>query len=133
MPETSEILINWIEQGLERQGLSQKGLARHLGLSHSQVSRLLSRQRKLQIDEIDKISLYLGTQPPTVSDQTASEIAVDDDNLVCREIWLHSKADAMLLSLVGTIYGDTLDEVISNVVYDHLKLMARDGLVAWRR
>ena len=62
---SSSSLVKIILEGLQRRGLSQKGLAAHLGISHSQVSRMLSGQRRIQLEEIPKIFEFLGQEVPS--------------------------------------------------------------------
>lgn len=63
----SVVLQKWLADGLALPGKSQKGLAAHLGVSHPVVSRMLSGKRRIQVDEIHKISEYLGVQPPPIT------------------------------------------------------------------
>jgi SOS-response transcriptional repressor LexA len=58
-------IIEWIENGLTKEGKSRKGLASAIGRSPSAVTELLRGKRKLQIDEIGKIARYLGEAVPT--------------------------------------------------------------------
>lgn len=69
----------WLRTVLTRPGLSQRGLARHLGLESSQVSRMCQGKRRPQLDEIEKIAAYVGEYPPQIQRQTVvttTEIAV---------------------------------------------------------
>lgn len=55
---------DWLRRGLQRPGKSQRGLAQHMGISESVVSRMVSGQRPMRGDEITAISVYLGEPPP---------------------------------------------------------------------
>ena len=56
----------WIEDGLRRPGKSQRGLARHLKVDDSAISRILSGRRAIKADELRKIQDYLGVPIPQV-------------------------------------------------------------------
>lgn len=57
--------IDWIKRNLDRsRGLTQSGLARHLGVAHPQVTMLLQGKRGLKVDDIPRIASYLGVDPP---------------------------------------------------------------------
>ncbi|MCV3764659.1 helix-turn-helix transcriptional regulator [Rhizobium sp. TRM95796] len=49
----------WFHQQLEKRGSSVRGLARHLGLDASAVSRMLNGERKMSADEQDRIAEFL--------------------------------------------------------------------------
>lgn len=72
----------WLRNILTRPGLSQRGLARHLGLEPSQVSRMVQGKRRPQIDEIEKIAAYVGEYPP----QLQSRSVVSTTEVVVRGI-----------------------------------------------
>lgn len=70
--------VEWIRANLDRsKGKTQIGLARHLGLAHTQITMLMQGRRRLKVDEIPKIADYLGVEPPTVeiSDEDANDLA----------------------------------------------------------
>jgi transcriptional regulator with XRE-family HTH domain len=50
----------WFHQQLEKRGSSVRGLARHLGLDASAVSRMLKGERKMSAEEQDRIAAFLG-------------------------------------------------------------------------
>ncbi|WP_137154596.1 helix-turn-helix transcriptional regulator [Rhizobium sp. FKL33] len=50
----------WFHRQLEARGSSVRGLARHLGLDASAVSRMLTGERKMSADEQDRIAEFLG-------------------------------------------------------------------------
>ncbi len=54
----------WLIDGLRQKGLSQAALARHLGLSDGAVSRISSGGRRIQADELVRISEFLGLPVP---------------------------------------------------------------------
>lgn len=57
-------LIDWIKQGLRKDGKTQAGLAKAMAVNPSSVSRLLKRERRLQADEVRVVAHYLGEDPP---------------------------------------------------------------------
>jgi phage repressor protein C with HTH and peptisase S24 domain len=59
--------IKWIRDGLTRSGKTQRGLAKAMGIDPSNVSRLLSGQRKLKLEEIDAVAAYFGTGPGAIA------------------------------------------------------------------
>jgi transcriptional regulator with XRE-family HTH domain len=63
--------IQWIEDGLKKEGKSKKGLAAALGRFPSAVSDLLKNRRRLRADEIQMIAEYLEVTPPTAGTRLA--------------------------------------------------------------
>lgn len=63
MTDESRYLL-WLKKGLSKPGKTQKGLARALGIDPMGVSRLVNGKRKLQIGELQKMSVYIGEQLP---------------------------------------------------------------------
>lgn len=55
--------VKWIEEGLLLPGKSRAGLARALRRNPSQITRLLSGDRSLKVDEVARIARYLGVGP----------------------------------------------------------------------
>lgn len=53
--------LDWLRNALKRSDKTQKGLAKHLGVRPSQVSRMLKGERRIQLHEVEKIEAYLGT------------------------------------------------------------------------
>ena len=51
---------NWIRDRLINLGRTQTGLGEILSMDKSAVSRLISGQRKCQLDEIEPMAIYLG-------------------------------------------------------------------------
>jgi hypothetical protein len=56
--------VEWIKSEFNRTGKKQKDLAKHLGVAHPQVSRLLSGKRLLKANEIEKVAEFFGGQAP---------------------------------------------------------------------
>lgn len=56
--------IEWLRKGLALPGKNQKGLARVLGISPSQMSRMMSGGRNLKADEIPLAAEYFGIAAP---------------------------------------------------------------------
>jgi len=50
----------WFQQTLERAGMSQADLARHLGLAPSAISRMLKGERQMKLLEVVQIAAFLG-------------------------------------------------------------------------
>jgi len=50
----------WFQQSLERAGLSQADLARHLRLAPSAVSRMLKGERQMKLLEAQQVAAFLG-------------------------------------------------------------------------
>ena len=68
-------LRDWVAAGLEKKGKTQRGLAKHLGIDPMGVSRMLNGKRKIQVDEIPKISSYLGEQCPVIQSEVTGDAA----------------------------------------------------------
>lgn len=78
MDADAQRYIDWIRSGLDKKaGKSQKALAEHLGLAHTQITRLLKGERRLKVDEITKIAEFLGKPPPMVGEDTLLAELVD--------------------------------------------------------
>ncbi len=56
--------IDWIRDGLDKPGKTQRGLAQALGLDPSAISRLLTGSRQLRAAEIPVVAAYLGSDAP---------------------------------------------------------------------
>jgi transcriptional regulator with XRE-family HTH domain len=50
---------NWFQEGLDRAGVTQADLARHLGLAPSAVSRMMRGERQMKLLEAVQIALFL--------------------------------------------------------------------------
>jgi phage repressor protein C with HTH and peptisase S24 domain len=62
IPQSAGMDIEWIREGLQKAGKSQKGLAEALGLDPAQVTRILKNGRRLRADELEKIREYLAAE-----------------------------------------------------------------------
>jgi transcriptional regulator with XRE-family HTH domain len=60
----NEAAVQWLIAGMERQGISQKAMAEHLGLSQPRISELKSGERKFTLFEIRKAAELLDDPPP---------------------------------------------------------------------
>jgi phage repressor protein C with HTH and peptisase S24 domain len=56
----------WFQQMLERAGMSQADLARHLGLAPSAISRMLKGERQMKLLEAVQMAAFLGTSQDEV-------------------------------------------------------------------
>jgi len=56
--------LEWIRREFDRTGKKQVDLARHLGIAHPQITRLMQGTRRLKADEIAKIAEFFGSPPP---------------------------------------------------------------------
>lgn len=65
--------LEWLKLALSRPGMSQRGLAEHLGVDESAISKILHGRRRLKADEIPRAAAYLGSSPPTFGAITADE------------------------------------------------------------
>jgi phage repressor protein C with HTH and peptisase S24 domain len=57
---------SWFHRALERAGVSQADLARHLRLAPSAVSRMLKGERQIKLLEVAQIAALLGVTPEDV-------------------------------------------------------------------
>lgn len=60
-----EAYREWIARGLEKPGKQKSKLAAALSLDPSAVTRILDGSRKIHLEEIPKITAYLGDLPPS--------------------------------------------------------------------
>ena len=56
----------WFQQALDRAGVSQADLARHLRLAPSAVSRMLKGERQMKLLEAVQVSAFLGVSQDEV-------------------------------------------------------------------
>lgn len=61
----SEIIVQWIEKGLETAGLSQADLARSVGMTPDKLNRVLKGRRDITAGELIRISMLLDRPLPT--------------------------------------------------------------------
>lgn len=60
-----DLFVEWIRASFDKKrGLTQAGLATHLGIAHPQITQLLNGKRSLKIREVPKIAEYFGAEPP---------------------------------------------------------------------
>lgn len=64
MSENQSNLVRWLVDGLSKEGKSQSGLARHLGVDPSAVNKMVHHKREIKGKEIAKIAQYLGEPAP---------------------------------------------------------------------
>ena len=82
MQEAQPVNKQWFMDKLEEKRLSLRGLARHLKLDASAVSRTLSGQRKMQMDEAHSIALFL--HAPVAEVMRHAGVAKDLDGMPTR-------------------------------------------------
>lgn len=58
------VIANWIAEGLRRTGKSQVGLAKALGITQPQITRLLAGERSLRVEELNAVEGYLDERFP---------------------------------------------------------------------
>lgn len=68
--------ISFIRQGLNKSGKNQTGLARHLGLDPSAISKVLGGKRKLSTSELAQAAEYLEEALPSGGDVTANRAGI---------------------------------------------------------
>lgn len=64
----------WFVDTLAERRLSQRGLARHLGVDPSQVHRLLTGKRTMRLDEAEQLAILLGKPVTEVLDRAGVPI-----------------------------------------------------------
>ena len=69
----------WFQQTLERAGMSQADLARHLGLAPSAISRMLKGERQMKLLEAVQIAAFLGISQDEVLRHAGAEAAAPAD------------------------------------------------------
>jgi phage repressor protein C with HTH and peptisase S24 domain len=57
---SANMTATWFQQTLERAGMSQADLARHLGLAPSAISRMVKGERQMKLLEAVQIASFLG-------------------------------------------------------------------------
>ena len=70
----SDPYVAWLKRGLDRPGKTQRGLAEHLGVDESVVSKLMNGKRRFKTDEIPRAAAYLGAPPPLPSDDQGEDV-----------------------------------------------------------
>ncbi len=76
MPEAQPDIIARIEAAMEAQGVTQSALAEKVGMSKPQISRLLSRQRKLTATELSIFAEQLGVSAAALLGEREPQMAV---------------------------------------------------------
>jgi phage repressor protein C with HTH and peptisase S24 domain len=64
---------SWFQQALERAGVTQADLARHLGLAPSAVSRMLKGERQMKLLEAVQVAQFLGVAQEEVLRRAGAE------------------------------------------------------------
>lgn len=59
-------LINWVRAGLTRPGKTKGGLAAAIGKNNSAVSKILTGDRAIKVEELPLIAAYLDIPPPNM-------------------------------------------------------------------
>src|SRR5918911_4234849 len=73
LPGGCEMDANWFLQQLDRAGLSQADLARHLRLAPSAVSRMLKGERQMKLLEAAQTASFLGVSQDEVLRRASGE------------------------------------------------------------
>jgi len=60
--------IEWLTTNLKKQGKSQSGLARHLGIAPESINRVVHGKRMLKTHEVVGAASYFGEEPPKATD-----------------------------------------------------------------
>lgn len=61
---TKKLIATWIADKLQQPGKTQAGLARALGVTQPQITRLLAGERSLRVEEIAAVETYLDAHIP---------------------------------------------------------------------
>lgn len=56
--------MKWIDDQLEKRGIPRRELADHIGLTESQMSKVMNGTRRLTAEEADAIRRYFGYRLP---------------------------------------------------------------------
>lgn len=75
--DKQEIDADWFKDKLSEQRKSLRGLARHMEMDPSAVSRMLSGQRRMQVQEANQIALFLGTTVSEVLNHAGMAVDLD--------------------------------------------------------
>lgn len=87
MPTQTEY-IRWISRALaDNPRLTQAGLARAIGKPRSTISMMLSGRRRIQLDEIPTMAVYLGVNPPEASPSDNQSVQVPVMGRITRGDW----------------------------------------------
>lgn len=109
--------LDWIREGLEKPGKTQRGLATALGVDPSAISRLLAGTRQLRVAELPVIAAYLDSPIPSDLTPDAVQVADTRGHTPPRP----ANANARDLPVLGTAVGGSAGGTPE--VYDGLFLM----------
>lgn len=57
--------LAWLRDGLNKKGKTQRGLAKHMGIDETIVSKIVNGKREIKADELSQIAEYLGAPMPS--------------------------------------------------------------------
>ncbi len=63
---TTDVDRDWFMTQLQKSGKSLRGLAKHMDVDPSGISRMFSGQRKMKVEEVSEIALFLGVHTSEV-------------------------------------------------------------------
>lgn len=112
--------LDWIRDGLEKPGKTQRGLASALGVDPSAISRLLAGTRQLRAAELPVVAAYLDSPiPPDLAPDTMR--TADTRAAATIRPTGHAGSAARDLPVLGTAVGGSAGGTPE--VYDGLFLM----------
>lgn len=74
--------LSWIVNGLKQPGKTRAGIAKAMGVSAAQVTRILQGKRHLRAKDIETISEYLGVNVRVMSN-AAPDFVTDQSTRAC--------------------------------------------------
>jgi transcriptional regulator with XRE-family HTH domain len=86
------LLIDWIHEGLKREGWPIRRLGREAGISHSTISLVLSEQQQPTTDFCIAIARAFNVSPITVFALAGIIPPLDDDDVTFQEMLHHMRA-----------------------------------------
>lgn len=124
---------DWIRKGLEQKGKSNKGLARHLGVHDSVVSRMVRGKRPIKADELPRIAEYLELPIPASQNEGTGHIVNPATNAngagprvghlpvqthlvpvmgkLARGVWREDRGSTMLTGFVPAVADPRLKDI----------------------
>lgn len=84
----------WFKARMADVNLSLRGCAKMVGMDPSALSRAVSGQRKLQVDEIAALALTLGVPKPEIEKRLG--VKAEDDGTVAIEGWIDHRGNVEL-------------------------------------
>jgi len=128
--KTSQVYIDWIIAALDKnpQKLSRSGLARHLGLDRSLITRLLAGERNIKIDELSAIAEYLGEPLPVAGAPLVGRIGAAWFEIDASDDGSGSRAYAPVIDAPYT--GTPQIAFVLEIAAPPLSLRAGDVLIA---